>query len=81
MGIVGLVFGIISIIGFFIGLIPFLGWFNWFNIPLALVGLIISIIAAATNKDSKAPAVTGIVLCAIAIFIGAFRLMLGGGLL
>jgi hypothetical protein len=81
MGIVGLVFGIISIIGFFIGLIPFLGWFNWFNIPLALVGLIISIIGAATNKDSSAPAVTGIVLCAIAIFIGAFRLMLGGGLL
>jgi hypothetical protein len=81
MGIVGLVFGIISIVGFFVGLIPFLGWFNWFNIPLAFVGLIISIVGAAMNNDSKVPAVTGIVLCAIAIFIGAFRLMLGGGLL
>ena len=81
MGIVGLVFGLISIVGFFIGLIPFLGWFNWFNIPLALVGLFISIIGAATNNNSKGPAITGIVLCAIAVMIGAFRLMLGGGLL
>ena len=81
MGIVGLVFGIISIVGFFIGLIPFLGWFNWFNIPLAFVGLVISIIGAATNDNSKGPAITGIVLCAIAIFVGALRLMLGFGLL
>jgi formate-dependent nitrite reductase membrane component NrfD len=81
MGIVGLVFGVISIVGFFIGLIPFLGWFNWFNIPLALVGLVISIIAAATNENSRGPAVIGIVLCAIAVLVGAFRLMLGGGLL
>lgn len=81
MGIVGLVFGIISIVGFFIGLIPFLGWFNWFNIPLAFVGLVISIVGAASNDNSKGPAITGIVLCAIAIFVGALRLMLGGGLL
>jgi hypothetical protein len=81
MGIAGLILGVISIIGFFIGLIPFLGWFNWFNIPLALAGLIISIIGAATNDNSKGPAITGVILCSIAIFIGAFRLMLGGGLL
>ncbi len=81
MGIVGLVFGVISIVGFFIGLIPFLGWFNWFNIPLAFAGLILSIISAASNENSKGPAITGIILCSIAVFIGGFRLMLGGGLL
>lgn len=81
MGIAGLIVGIIAIIGFFIGMIPFLGWFNWFNIPLAAVGLLFSIIGAATSRDSRTPAVVGIVLCAIAIFIGGIRLMLGGGLL
>jgi hypothetical protein len=80
MGIAGLIIGIITIIGFFIGMIPFLGWFNWFNIPLAALGLLFGIIGAATAKNSRASAITGIVLCAIAIFIGGIRLMLGGGL-
>ncbi len=81
MGIAGLIVGIIAIIGFFIGMVPFLGWFNWFNIPLAAVGLLLSIIGAATARDNRTPAVVGIILCAIAVIIGGFRLMLGGGLL
>ncbi len=81
MGIAGLIIGIISIIGFFIGLIPFLGWFNWLNIPLALVGLILSLIGAAASDNFKGPAITGIILCGIALFVGAFRLVLGGGLI
>jgi len=79
MGIAGLIIGIISIVGFLIGMIPFLGWFNWFNIPLAGLGLLFGIIGAATS-DSKGSSIAGIVLCAIAIFIGGIRLMLGGGL-
>ena len=81
MGIAGLIVGIIAIIGFFIGMVPFLGWFNWFNIPLAAVGLLLSIIGAATARDNRTPAVVGIILCAVAVIIGGFRLMLGGGLL
>lgn len=81
MGIAGLIIGLITIVGFFIGLIPFLGWFNWFNIPLAIIGLVLSVIGAATNDNSKGPAITGMVLCGIALFVGAFRLILGGGLI
>ncbi len=81
MGIAGLIIGIITIVGFFIGLIPFLGWFNWFNIPLAVLGLILSIIATGMNERSKGPAITGLILCGIAVFIGAFRLLIGGGLI
>jgi len=81
MGIAGLIIGIITIVGFFIGLIPFLGWFNWFNIPLAVLGLILSIIATGMNERLKGPAITGIILCGIAVFIGAFRLLIGGGLI
>ncbi len=81
MGIAGLIIGLITIVGFFIGLIPFLGWFNWFNIPLATLGLVLSIIATGMNERSKGPAITGIILCAIAIFIGGFRLLIGGGLI
>ncbi len=80
MGITGLIIGIFSIIGFFIGLIPLLGWFNWFNIPFALLGLILSIVGVSTG-NSKGAGITGIVLCGIAVFIGAFRLLLGGGIL
>lgn len=80
MGIAGLIIGIFSIIGFFIGLIPFLGWFNWFNIPFALLGLILSIVGISTG-NSRAAAITGIVLCGTAVFVGAFRLLLGGGIL
>jgi len=81
MGIAGLIIGIFAIIGFFIGLIPFFGWFNWLNIPLAGLGLLFGILGAVFNQDSRGPAIAGIVLCAIAIFIGGFRLMLGGGIL
>ncbi len=81
MKIASLVFGILSIIGMFIAFIPFLGWLNWGNIPFAVVGLIISIIATVTAKGKRGSSIAGIILCAIAIFAGALRLILGGGIL
>jgi peptidoglycan/LPS O-acetylase OafA/YrhL len=81
MQIISLILGILVIMGMLVALIPFLGWMNWGVIPLAIAGLIISIIATATAKETRGPGIAGIVLCVIAAFIGTIRLFLGGGIL
>jgi len=72
MKILGRVFGVLAIIGMLLGMIPLLGWLNWFNIPFAILGLVFSIIGKSKG---------GIIICVVAIFFGLFRLMLGGGIL
>lgn len=91
MKIASLVIGIIVLAGMLIGFIPCLGWFNWFNIPLALIGLILGIIDYTNNNKisgeefdpllSRAnPFPTGALLCGIALFLSSIRLVLGGGI-
>ena len=53
MQVLSLIWGILSIFGMFIGFLPLLGWLNWGNIPFAVAGLIISIIATANARDYK----------------------------
>lgn len=86
------IIGIVTIVGMFIGLIPCLGWFNWFNLPLAIVGLVLGIIAY--NNERQAPVQydpnttyyrknsmpIGIILNAVAFGFGFIRLFLGGGI-
>lgn len=76
-----LVMGILSIFGMLFGFIPCLGAFNWINIPFALIGLVISIVAY-TQEDGlpKNNATAGIIMCGIAAFFGLIRLFLGGGI-
>jgi hypothetical protein len=81
MQILSLIIGILVILGMLVAFIPFLGWMNWGVIPLAIAGLIISIIATATAKENRGPGIVGIVLCLVAAFIGTIRLFLGGGIL
>jgi hypothetical protein len=78
MGVASLVFGIVCIIIMFVALIPCLGAINWFNIPLSIIGLIISIIAAV-KETNKAKGIIGTTLCSIAIVIGFVRLVIGWG--
>lgn len=68
----GRIFGILAICGMLFGMIPLLGWLNWFNIPLAIIGLLVSILGKSKG---------GIIICVVAIFFGLLRLMLGGGIL
>ena len=82
MQIAGLIIGILSMVGMVVGFIPCLGSLNWINIPLAIIGLIVSIIGFtnAPQEEPKGKATSGIVLCSIAIIFGMFRLMIGGGI-
>jgi hypothetical protein len=89
-----LILGIISILGMLIGLIPCLGWFNWLNLPLALIGLILGAIDYNDEQKMITPMryddgmvrrgnnlPLGLILCAIALVIGMLRLFIGGGVL
>lgn len=79
MQILSLAWGILAILGFLLGIIPCLGWFNILNIPFAIVGFIIGIVAfASAPPGRRAFSVVGIILCLIAILIGAKRWILGG---
>jgi hypothetical protein len=72
MKAIGLILGILSAVGMLFAFIPLLGWLNWINIPFAIAGLIISVIAKSKG---------GIILCAVAVIFGMIRLSLGGGIL
>ena len=81
MQVAALIFSILAVIGMFFGFIPFLGWMNWGVIPVAIIGFILSIIALITTKKDKGMAIAGLVMCSIAIIVGAIRLVIGGGIL
>ena len=80
MGVLSLIWGILAFLAVMVGAIPCLGSLNWFVLPFAGIGLLISIIAVATAEEKpKGMAIAGIVLCALAGLIGTVRLFLGGG--
>ena len=81
MQIIGFIIGIVSICIWAVAIIPFLGWINWFNIPLAAVGLVLSIMGVATSKGFRLLGIIGIVLCSIALFFGLARLTACGGII
>ncbi len=80
MQLIALIFGVLAVTGMFFGFLPFLGWMNWGVIPVAIVGFILSLIAIATSKKNKGMAIAGLVMCPIAIIVGAVRLSIGGGI-
>lgn len=81
MQVLSLVWGILAIIGLLIGVFPCLGWLNWLNIPFAAVGLIVSLVAMTkATETQKGGSIAGVVCCAVAVVMGAIRLVLGHGL-
>lgn len=81
MHIVALVWGILALGGMFIGFVPCLGALNWINIPFAGIGLVLSIVAhSKATPDKKGMALAGIVMTAVAVVFGFFRLVAGAGL-
>ncbi|MDZ4802337.1 MAG: hypothetical protein SGI92_29610 [Bryobacteraceae bacterium] len=78
MQMLALVWGILAIFGFAIAFIPCLGSLNWINIPFALVGTVISLLARNTaSPNSSGVATTALILNLIAVVIGFLRLKAG----
>lgn len=66
--IIGLITGVVAVFG----LIPFLGWANWFVIPVAGLGLVLGLIS-----DRKEGQILNLVVIAVALV----RLSIGGGII
>ncbi|MCY3741646.1 MAG: hypothetical protein OXH00_11545 [Candidatus Poribacteria bacterium] len=79
LSILSLVWGILAVIGMAVGIIPCFGSLNYLNIPFAVLGLLFSILAIVLSSK-KELAFAGCTLCAVAILIGAIRLVLGFGI-
>lgn len=81
MQIVCLVWGIVCAVFFLVALVPCLGALNWINVPLAIPGLVVSIVrtAGAPPGAPRGGSITGIACCAVAVVFGILRLVLGGG--
>ncbi|MFT4198907.1 MAG: hypothetical protein QM601_13585 [Pseudoxanthomonas sp.] len=82
MGVISLLWGIVALLWALLAFIPLLGWGNWFMIPFAVVGAIIAglgLLFSGAGKHGRAKA--GLALNALAIAIGIFRLVIGGGVL
>ena len=73
-----LIWGILAILGMIVAFIPCFGSLNYMNIPFAVFGLLFSILALVLSSN-KELAIAGCVLCAVAILLGAIRLVLGFG--
>ena len=82
MGLISLLWGIVSICWMVLAFIPLLGWGNWFLIPFASIGALIAAVGiAVTAPGNRGRAKTGLILNGIAIIVGIMRLQLGGGIL
>ena len=71
MNAVSVMIGIVALIGALVGFIPLLGWFNWFVIPFAVVGLVLGFLSDGT---------TGRNINLVVVLLAAFRLALGFGI-
>ena len=88
MGMATLVLLGISPVAVLLGLIPCLGWLNWFGGVFCIVTVILAIIGFATDKDpergtSRHPLIylLGLVGGLVLAGVAALRLLLGGGVI
>jgi hypothetical protein len=82
MGLISLLWGIVSICWMVLAFLPLLGWGNWFLIPFAAIGALIAAVGiAVTSPGNRGRAKAGLILNGIAIVVGVMRLQLGGGIL
>lgn len=79
MGIIGLVISLLAAGAMIIGLLPFLGWLNWFlTLPLAVLGAVIN--AVAITRFRSVLAFAGMAICGVVFIIGSVRLLIGCGI-
>lgn len=82
MGLLSLLWGIVSLLLMLVAFLPLLGWGNWLVVPFAGLGLLFSVISQAlTAGEGKNRARTGVILNVVALIAGIVRLSLGGGIL
>ena len=69
---VSLIIGVVALLFAIVAFIPFLGWANWFIIPLAIIGAALGFVSRGRAGQN---------LNLLVIVIGVVRLMLGHGII
>jgi hypothetical protein len=79
MSALGCGFGLLATITFLIGLVPFLGWLNWFTtLPLAVVSAAFAYSAMRNGRNDGGARFT-LVASVLLILVTLGRLSIGGG--
>lgn len=64
--------GLVSLVIVIPATIPFLGWANWFALPLIMVGVIVGQMSSSGKGGRN--------FCLVVLLVAAIRLSLGGGI-
>lgn len=70
--LIAFLLGILSLIIVIPATIPFLGWANWFALPLIVVGVIVGQLSSTSKAGRN--------FCLVVLLIAVIRLSLGGGI-
>ncbi len=65
--------GLVSLVIVIPATIPFLGWANWFALPLIVMGVIVGQLSSTSKAGRN--------FCLVVLVIAVIRLSLGGGLI
>ena len=80
MGLLGCGFGIFATVFMLVGLIPFIGWLNWFtSLPLAIASVCMFYVRLR-EPPRRAFSQIGFLVSTMVLCIVVFRLLVGGGL-
>jgi hypothetical protein len=72
LNVLSLLIGIAAGVVALFGIIPFIGWANWFVLPVAGLGLVLGLISS--RKEGQ-------ILNLVVIAVALVRLTLGGGII
>lgn len=70
LNVLAYLFGLISLVIVIPATIPFLGWGNWFALPLIVIGIVLGALSSHNGGRN---------FCLIVLLIAALRLTIGGG--
>lgn len=72
------VLGVIGALITLFGLIPLLGIFNFFSIPVLAIGLLLGIIGMCTKpKEKRGGSIAGTIICVLFLAVAGWRVYIG----
>ena len=71
LNLLSILFGIVSLVIVIPATIPFLGWANWFALPLIVIGVVLGQLSSSNSGRN---------FNLVVLVIAAIRLSLGGGI-
>ena len=71
LNLLSIIFGIVSLVIVIPATIPFLGWANWFALPLIVIGVVLGQLSSSNFGRN---------FNLVVLVIAAIRLSLGGGI-